>query len=84
MGRIFLGLLITIAGALITIKADVVYRAVGPIPTAEKFLGTEGGSRLAYKLIGIILAILGFMIMTNLISGVLEWLVQSLFGGLVN
>ena len=71
IGRIILGLIVAVVGALITLKSEWIYMNLGAIPTAEKYLGTEGGSRLAYKLIGIGITIIGFLIMTNLITSVL-------------
>jgi len=70
-GRIIFGLIIAAVGAVVTIKAEWIYQNFGPIPSADKYLGTEGGSRLAYKLIGILISIVGFLIMTNLIEAVL-------------
>ena len=81
IGRIILGLIIAAIGALITIKAEWIYQNFGPIPSADKYLGTEGGSRLAYKLIGILAAIVGFLIMTNLIEAVLQGLVNLITPG---
>jgi hypothetical protein len=83
MGRIILGLIVVVIGSLITIKAEWFYQNFGAIPSADKYLGTEGGSRLAYKLIGILAVIIGFMIMTNLLGNVLVGLFGSLFSGLV-
>jgi len=81
-GRIILGLIVVAIGALVTIKAEWFYRNFGPIPSAEKFLGTEGGSRLAYKLIGILAAVIGFLIMTGLIESVLTGLAKLLVPGI--
>ena len=78
-GRIILGLIIVVIGALITIKSEWFYQNFGPIPSADKYLGTEGGSRLAYKLIGILGAIIGFLIMTNLIEVVLGGIAKTVF-----
>ena len=80
-GRVILGLIIVAIGAVITIYSEAIYRFIGPIPSAEKYLGTEGGSRLAYKLIGILITVVGFMIMTNLIEGILNSIAVNLFGG---
>ena len=80
-GRIILGLIIAAVGALITIKAEWIYQNFGPIPSADKYLGTEGGSRLAYKLIGILASIVGFLIITNLIELVLHGLVKLITPG---
>ena len=76
-----MGLVIAAVGALVTIKANWFYENFGSIPSADKYLGTEGGSRLAYKLIGILIAIVGFLIMTNLIEGVLLGLSKLLVPG---
>ena len=75
-GRIILGLIIAAIGAVVTIKAEWMYRNFGPIPSADKYLGTEGGTRLAYKLIGILISIIGFLVMTNLVNNVLSAIVK--------
>ena len=80
-GRIIFGLLIAAVGAVVTIKAEWIYQNFGPIPSADKYLGTEGGSRLAYKLIGILISIVGFLIMTNLIESVLTGLAKMIVPG---
>jgi hypothetical protein len=84
IGRIILGLIIVAVGAVITIKSEWIYQNFGGIPTADKYLGTEGGSRLAYKLIGIVASIVGFLIMTNLIEAVLTGLVNFIMPGAAN
>ena len=82
IARIIIGLIIVVVGAIITIKAEWFYQNFGAIPSADKFLGTQGGSRLAYKLIGIIGALIGFLIMTNLIGGIIIAIFGRIFGGL--
>jgi len=82
IGKIILGLIIVAIGALVTIKAEWIFQNLGGIPTAEKYLGTEGGSRLAYKLIGIITAIVGFLVMTDMMGKIIWAIFGSLFGGL--
>lgn len=71
MLRILFGLIVVAIGAMVTIKSDWFYQNFGSIPSADKYLGTEGGSRLAYQLIGVAISVIGFMIMTNLINGLL-------------
>ena len=82
IARIIIGLIIVVVGAIITIKAEWFYQNFGAIPSADKFLGTQGGSRLAYKLIGIIGVLIGFLIMTNLIGGIIIAIFGRMFGGL--
>jgi len=82
IGRIIFGLIIAAVGAIITIKAEWIYQNFGSIPSADKYLGTEGGSRLAYKLIGVFITILGFLIMTNMIGAIILAIFGRMFGGL--
>lgn len=79
--RIFVGLILVALGAVITIFANKIHEALGPIAWAEDHLGTEGGSRLFYKFIGIGLSIVGFLIMTNMISSIILGIVKMLFPG---
>jgi len=76
--HIFVGLIIFIVGALIAIKSSKILDMFGRIGFFEKYLGTEGGSRLGYKLVGILFAFIGMLIMTNMISGFLEWVLAPL------
>jgi len=82
MGRIILGLVLTAVGILFVLKGEWFYENFGAIPSAEKYLG-GGGSRLFYKLLGVLLALIGFLIMTNLHLGFTNWLGQNLFGAFV-
>jgi hypothetical protein len=52
----------------------------GRISWAEAHLGTEGGSRLLYKIIGFIIIIAGFLHATNLAGILIKWIATSLFG----
>ena len=63
-------------GALIVIKSEKIYQALGSVPWAEAHLGTEGGSRLFYKLIGIAIIFFFFLY----ISGILQNLVVDFLG----
>jgi hypothetical protein len=81
IGRIILGLIVAVVGAIVTIKSEWIFKNFGPIPSAEKYLGTEGGSRLAYQLIGIAISIVGFLIMSGLIGAVLTSLSKILVPG---
>ncbi|KKW01220.1 MAG: hypothetical protein UY34_C0016G0001 [Parcubacteria group bacterium GW2011_GWA2_48_9] len=80
MGKIILGLFLVAAGATITIKSEWLYQNFGGFADAERYLGA-GGARLAYKLIGIVMSIVGFLIMTNLIEGVLLSFVKLFIPG---
>ncbi|MDD5110438.1 MAG: hypothetical protein PHI63_04455 [Patescibacteria group bacterium] len=79
IGRILLGLAMVAIGGVITVYANKFYEALGPMAWAEEHLGTEGGTRLMYKLIGIGLCVIGFMVMTNMLTDLLVGLVRTLF-----
>ena len=81
IGRIIFGIIIAAVGTVITIKAEWMYQNLGSIPSADKYLGTEGGSRLAYKLIGMAIIIVGFLIMTNMIEAIILGIFGGIFGG---
>mgnify|MGYP001599072042 CR=1 FL=1 len=80
MNRIIVGLILMVVGYLMVWKSDWLLRNVGSIPTAEKYLHTEGGSRLMYKLIRIFLIVLGALQVTNLLEDTVKGLVELFFG----
>ncbi len=81
MLRFFGGLLITALGIWMTVKSESFLKAFGPIGWFERHLGTEGGSRLGYKFIGVLIAFIGFLIMTGMINGFMAWLLGPLMRG---
>ena len=76
--NILLGLAIIVVGCFLVIKSEAMLSSFGRIEFFEKYLGTEGGSRLGYKLVGIIIIFIGFLIMTGMIGGFMEWLLAPL------
>lgn len=75
---IILGLVILAVGVLIVIKTEAMLNAFGRIAFFERYLGSEGGSRLGYKIIGLIAIFIGFLIMTNMIGGFMGWVLSPL------
>lgn len=75
---ILIGLIILIIGAFIVIKSEVMLSAFGRIEFFEHKFGVEGGSRLGYKLLGLLVIFIGMLIMTNMISGFLEWILYPI------
>ncbi|MBI2552024.1 hypothetical protein HYW17_01845 [Candidatus Uhrbacteria bacterium] len=65
-------------GALIVIYSEKLYNSLGPVAWAEQHLGTEGGSRLFYKLAGVAIILLSFFYM----SGILQSIGLAIFGRL--
>jgi len=81
--KIILGLVLAAIGGLMTIKANALYEGLGPIPWAEQHLGSEGGSRLMYKLLGIGLTVIGFLIMTGLLQNAILAIFSRIFVGFI-
>ncbi|PIY95461.1 MAG: hypothetical protein COY66_06695 [Candidatus Kerfeldbacteria bacterium CG_4_10_14_0_8_um_filter_42_10] len=75
MGVFILGLIGIAIGAVLVIKTEWFLDFFGRIEWAERHLGTEGGTRLFYKMIGIGTIILSFMLMT----GLLQLLLRKIF-----
>lgn len=75
MGAIIFGIIGIVIGAVLVIKTDWFVEFFGRIAWAELHLGTSGGTRLFYKLIGIGTIILSFMLMT----GLLQLLLRKIF-----
>ena len=70
--RIIIGIILIVAGFLMTWKTSDLVGFTGQSTWAEAHLGTEGGTYLMYKLIGIGLIILGLLAVTGLYQGFLE------------
>jgi hypothetical protein len=69
--NIIVGAIIIIVGAVIIMKSDAMLKAFGRIPFFEKHLGTEGGSRLGYQIIGFLGVIIGLLVMTGSFEGLI-------------
>jgi len=77
--RILIGIAVSIGGFIIVWKTQIMLDTVGPIEWAERNLG-GGGSRLFYKLLGTLIIVIGFMVITNLFNDIVGGGIQSLFG----
>ena len=78
MIHILAGLIITVVGFLIVAKSEWLLGNFGRIDFFEQKMGTSGGSRLGYKLIGMVVIFLGVLIFTNMIGGFLMWVLSPL------
>lgn len=77
--RIVLGIIITLLGAGLIVKTEWIVQNFGTSAWAEEKFGFSGGSRLLYKLIGLAMIFVGFMLVTNLFQGFLEGTIGKLF-----
>lgn len=76
--HIIIGLIGMIIGAGMVIYSEKLLNAFGRIAFFEKYLGTEGGSRLGYKLLGLLIFFISLLVLTNMIQGFLLWVFSPL------
>lgn len=60
-GTIITGIVVAVCGVMITIFSEKLYQWFGRIAFAEKYLGVEGGTRMFYRLLGVVLFFGGLM-----------------------
>ncbi len=78
--KYIIGILVIVVGCLLVIKAEWFVQNFGTSSWAEEHLGTSGGTRLMYKLIGIIGIVLAMMGMTGMLGEVIIGTFGRLFG----
>ncbi|PIR06520.1 MAG: hypothetical protein COV55_03210 [Candidatus Komeilibacteria bacterium CG11_big_fil_rev_8_21_14_0_20_36_20] len=79
VGKFIFGIIIAAIGFMLVWKSEWLLQNFGQINFAEKHLGTSGGSRLMYKIIGVIVIIIGLSYATNLTDDFLQWFVNLIF-----
>jgi hypothetical protein len=73
-----ISLLVIGVGSLLVIKTQWIYDFTGPIDWAEQHLGSEGGTRLFIKLLGVLMIMGTFLAATGILGG---W-ITGFFSGL--
>ena len=83
--RILIGIIITTISFLILKYNEWFIRQVGSWSWAERHIGTEGGSRLVYKLIAVFGIIIGLLTIADLHVRFLKWFFAPLvrFSGVI-
>ncbi len=79
LGRIIVGIIFAFIGFVFVWKTEWFLYNFGRIGFAEEHLGGEGGSRLMYKLIGILIITGAFLYMTDLTEPILRWFLSTVF-----
>lgn len=77
--RIIIGVLGIGLGLLFAIKNEWFLYNVGRIASVERYLGSFGGSRLFYQLLGVLLIIIATLYMTGLFQKLILGLFQRIF-----
>jgi hypothetical protein len=78
IARILLGIAIIVVGYLMCARTNWFLDILGPVYWAEKHF-VSGGSRTFYKLLGIAVIMLGFIVVTNLYDILIGGLVSAIF-----
>lgn len=72
--RFLIGLGLIALGSFLLIKSELLLSWFGRISWAEEKLGAEGGTRIFYKIVGMGLIVLAFLIMSGKIVGILDFI----------
>ena len=78
IARILIGFAVIVLGYFLVWKTEFFYSLLGSIPWADRTFG-GGGTRLFYKLLGIVIIFIGAMVMTNLFDFIVGGFIRSLF-----
>lgn len=71
------------AGFIIVWKSEWLYQNFGTVAWAEDHLSTSGGSRMFYKLFGLIIIAISFLAAAGVLGSIILWIFSGLFGGAV-
>ncbi len=73
-----LGVLVIAIGVFLVLKTEWFMSNFGRITWFENKLGSEGGSRLGYKLVGIIAIFIGIVLLSGNGSNFFTWMLSPL------
>lgn len=79
---IIIGFLGVAVGFLVTWKSEWLLEQLGHIEWAEEHMGTMGGTRMFWKLLGIAFIFFSFLFMTGALQGIILSIFTPLFRGL--
>ena len=74
------GLIGMVIGGAMVIYADALLNTFGRMDFFDRFLGTFGGTRLGYKLIGLIVFFLSLIMFIGLFDNFMYWVLGPLLG----
>ncbi len=77
--RIIVGVVGIFVGSVMVMRSEWFLSFFGRIDWAEIHLGSEGGTRVFYKLLGMVTILVSLMIMTGMIEGLLMAIFGPLF-----
>jgi len=77
--KYIIALLVIVFGTFLVIKTEWFIANFGTSAWAEEHMGTSGGTRLFYKLVGITIIIIAMLGITGLLGGIILGTVGKLF-----
>lgn len=77
--KYIIGLIAIAFGTIFIVKTEWFIENFGTSSWAEEHMGTSGGSRLLYKLIGLVIIFLAMMGVTGLLGGFIMGTIGRLF-----
>lgn len=80
--QFILGLIVLGIGIVLIVKTSSIVSFFGRIAFFDKYLGTEGGTRLGYKLIGLFAIFIGTLMMFGLIDSFMLWVLSPLLNAM--
>lgn len=78
--KFFLGILGIGIGIILSLKYEWLLNNFGRIPSIEKYLGSFGGSRMFYQLLGVLVIFFSTLYMTGLLGKLIEAIFSRVFG----
>ena len=79
--RILVGIIGTALGIVMNFKTESFVRFTGRVAWAENKLGMMGGTRVFYKLLGLIIIFISWIYAFNWMEGFLRFFLGGLFRG---
>ena len=80
MGKYIVGLIALVVGVFLIVKTEWFIENFGTNAWAEEHLGTSGGTRLMYKLVGLAIIFIAMMGVTGLLGNFILATFGKLFG----
>ena len=78
MFNFFAGIIVIGVGVFFNFKTEWMLNNFGRIQFFEEKMGLEGGSRIGYKLIGLVIIFIGILLVTGLFNGFMEGMLSPL------
>jgi hypothetical protein len=76
--QIIFGIILTLVGAVLVMKTEWFLETFGRVSWFDENLGSEGGSRLGYKLMGVLVLFIGIILMTGSGNSFFGWALSPL------